>query len=240
MRATRCSPTRRRRSRGDRARAVGHRDRGARRRRPSTTSRSSGGWAAWSRSSSRPPRRRRPRPSTAPGPRGEVVPISTHDQLLGGRSGQVYLGCSFPARDAYRMTITEMGRPRRARAGLQGLRLALRRRLPGVPASSRRAVAGRRARDQPARGRHDAPVPRAALPDGGRTRQLDGALHLARRPHEVLSGHRQPARRPLSKHPARGPDRHRHGQQPALQPSHRVGRAVPPARRAVGVRQARA
>jgi hypothetical protein len=44
------------------------------------------------------------------GPRGEVVPISTHDQILGGRSGQIYLGCSFPARDAYRMTITEMGR----------------------------------------------------------------------------------------------------------------------------------
>jgi hypothetical protein len=44
------------------------------------------------------------------GPRGEVVPISTHDQILGGRSGQTYLGCSFPARDDYRMTITEMAR----------------------------------------------------------------------------------------------------------------------------------
>jgi hypothetical protein len=44
------------------------------------------------------------------GPRGEVVPISTHDQILGGRSGQIYLGCSFPARDEYRMAITEMGR----------------------------------------------------------------------------------------------------------------------------------
>ncbi len=43
-------------------------------------------------------------------PRGEVVTISTHDQILGGRSGQIYLGCSFPARDEYRMTITEMGR----------------------------------------------------------------------------------------------------------------------------------
>ena len=44
------------------------------------------------------------------GPRGEVVPISTHDQILGGRSGQIYLGCSFPARDEYRLAITEMGR----------------------------------------------------------------------------------------------------------------------------------
>ena len=28
--------------------------------------------------------------------------ISTHDQILGGDSGQIYLGCSFPARDDYR------------------------------------------------------------------------------------------------------------------------------------------
>lgn len=42
-------------------------------------------------------------------PRGEVVSISTHDQILGGRSGQIYLGCSFPAHDGYRMAITEMG-----------------------------------------------------------------------------------------------------------------------------------
>jgi hypothetical protein len=40
-------------------------------------------------------------------PRGEVVPISTHDQILGGPSGQVFLGCSFPARGEYRMAIQE-------------------------------------------------------------------------------------------------------------------------------------
>jgi hypothetical protein len=40
-------------------------------------------------------------------PRGEVVPISTHDQILGGASGQVFLGCTFPAREDYRMHITE-------------------------------------------------------------------------------------------------------------------------------------
>jgi hypothetical protein len=40
-------------------------------------------------------------------PRGEVLPISTHDQILGGPSDQVFLGCSFPARDAYRMRILE-------------------------------------------------------------------------------------------------------------------------------------
>ncbi|HET7747504.1 MAG TPA: carboxylate-amine ligase, partial [Vicinamibacteria bacterium] len=42
-------------------------------------------------------------------PQGEVVTISTHDQILGGPSGQVFLGCSFPARDEYRMAITGAG-----------------------------------------------------------------------------------------------------------------------------------
>ena len=39
------------------------------------------------------------------GPSGDVLPISTHDQILGGPSGQVYLGCHFPAQDAYRMKL---------------------------------------------------------------------------------------------------------------------------------------
>jgi hypothetical protein len=40
-------------------------------------------------------------------PRGEVVLISSHDQILGGDSGHVYQGCRFPAADAYRRTIQE-------------------------------------------------------------------------------------------------------------------------------------
>jgi len=43
------------------------------------------------------------------GPRGDVFPISTHDQILGGPSGQVFLGCRFPARDDYRLGIQEAG-----------------------------------------------------------------------------------------------------------------------------------
>ena len=38
-------------------------------------------------------------------PHGEVVATSTHDQILGGPSGQVYQGCSFPAHEDYRMAI---------------------------------------------------------------------------------------------------------------------------------------
>jgi hypothetical protein len=38
-------------------------------------------------------------------PRGEVITLSTHDQILGGPTGQVFLGCSFPAREDYRREI---------------------------------------------------------------------------------------------------------------------------------------
>jgi hypothetical protein len=39
-------------------------------------------------------------------PRGEVELLSTHDQLLGGASGQSYLGCVFPAAPEYARMIT--------------------------------------------------------------------------------------------------------------------------------------
>jgi hypothetical protein len=40
-------------------------------------------------------------------PLGRLEVLSTHDQLLGGPSGQSYLGCIFPADPAYAATITE-------------------------------------------------------------------------------------------------------------------------------------
>ena len=36
-----------------------------------------------------------------------MLPISTHDQILGGPGDQVFLGCSFPAREEYRLRISE-------------------------------------------------------------------------------------------------------------------------------------
>lgn len=42
-------------------------------------------------------------------PMGEVEILSTHDQILGGPSGQIYLGCRFPADEAYRMRLQELG-----------------------------------------------------------------------------------------------------------------------------------
>jgi hypothetical protein len=56
-------------------------------------------------------------------PLGEVEPLSTHDQMLGGPSGQAYLGCRFPASPEYATTIMaeamKVGR-RLAREGVIG------------------------------------------------------------------------------------------------------------------------
>jgi hypothetical protein len=43
-------------------------------------------------------------------PQGEVVLLSTHDQILGGPTNQVYQGCRFPAADPYRRQIQEAAR----------------------------------------------------------------------------------------------------------------------------------
>jgi hypothetical protein len=56
-------------------------------------------------------------------PDGSVELLSTHDQLLGGASGQSYLGCTFPADPAYSRLISEPGMTigeRLAREGVIG------------------------------------------------------------------------------------------------------------------------
>jgi len=40
-------------------------------------------------------------------PGGKAVLVSSHEQVLGGKTGQVYLGCRFPARESYRAMIQE-------------------------------------------------------------------------------------------------------------------------------------
>ena len=40
-------------------------------------------------------------------PDGKAVLVSSHEQVLGGNTGQVYLGCQFPAREEYRLMIQE-------------------------------------------------------------------------------------------------------------------------------------
>jgi len=56
-------------------------------------------------------------------PLGEVEIVSTHDQMLGGPSGQSYLGCVFPAAPEYACQITEIAErvgTELARAGVIG------------------------------------------------------------------------------------------------------------------------
>jgi hypothetical protein len=42
-------------------------------------------------------------------PRGQVILVATHDQILGGPLGQTYLGCRFPASAGYRAAIQAAG-----------------------------------------------------------------------------------------------------------------------------------
>jgi PGM1 C-terminal domain len=42
-------------------------------------------------------------------PMGRVDILSTHDQILGGTDGQIFLGCQFPAAEGYRCQIQELG-----------------------------------------------------------------------------------------------------------------------------------
>jgi hypothetical protein len=43
-------------------------------------------------------------------PVGETEVMSTHDQILGGEGGQVYLGAVFPAKKEYRVEIGAIGK----------------------------------------------------------------------------------------------------------------------------------
>jgi hypothetical protein len=54
-------------------------------------------------------------------PLGEVEILSTHDQLLGGPSGQSYVGCRFPADPAYAIEITRHAQKVGARLAREGV-----------------------------------------------------------------------------------------------------------------------
>ena len=62
-------------------------------------------------------------------PLGEVELLSTHDQLLGGPSGQTFLGCRFPADPEYAPAITRGGGEGRRAARRGGRDRPLRARL---------------------------------------------------------------------------------------------------------------
>ena len=79
-------------------------------------------------------------------PLGEVELLSTHDQLLGGPSGQKYLGCRFPADFGYAQAITREAAKIGAALAQRGRPRPLRRRLRRRPRP--RAARGRRTRSR--------------------------------------------------------------------------------------------
>ena len=54
-------------------------------------------------------------------PTGRIGPLSTHDQVLGGQTGQEYLGATFPADEAYRLDVQEEGLKAARRLAEQGV-----------------------------------------------------------------------------------------------------------------------
>ena len=54
-------------------------------------------------------------------PAGALEYLSTHDQVLGGPSGQVFLGCRFPADSGYRLAIQHDGAKVAARLASHGV-----------------------------------------------------------------------------------------------------------------------
>ena len=134
-----------------------------RRCRSTSTSPSSPRAAASSRSGS-PARRSAARASSCGSlPGGAVELLSTHDQLLGGASGQSYLGCTVPGGAGVRPDDHRARRDDRGAARPRGRARPVRGRLRGG-ARRRRRVDAVRDRAQPAQGRDDAPVPHAAVP----------------------------------------------------------------------------
>ncbi len=99
-------------------------------------------------------------------PLGAVECISTHDQVLGGPGGQVFLGCGFPADEPYRLAIQEEGAKVAALLAQHGVLGRFGIDFVSVPRGRR--MAQLRNRDQFAEGRHHPPVSHAPVPDRGR------------------------------------------------------------------------
>ncbi len=51
------------------------------------------------------PQRASPSVQVRVNPRGDVILMSSHDQILGGPAGQIFRGCRFPADEAYRQEV---------------------------------------------------------------------------------------------------------------------------------------
>ena len=150
-------------------------------------------------------------------PGGAVELLSTHDQLLGGASGQSYLGCTFPAAPEYARAITEHAETIGRRLADQG---ALGRFAIDfvVVRGSERRVDAVRDRAQPSQGRDDPPVPHAAVPHRRPLRPDDLALPHPPRAREAPGRHRPSRVRAAPRPGAVRPVRHRGPTRTPLRP----------------------
>jgi hypothetical protein len=105
--------------------------------------------------------------------------LSTHDQLLGGASGQSYLGCIFPADSAFSRLISEPAMRIGERLATEGAlgRFALDFVVTRNNAGDWSAYA---IELNLRKGRHHPPVPHPAVPDGRVVRRRFRSIPAAR------------------------------------------------------------
>ena len=150
-------------------------------------------------------------------PGGAVELLSTHDQLLGGASGQSYLGCTFPAAPEYARAITRhaetIGRwlADQGALGRFAIDFVVVRGGDGV-------LDPVRDRAQPAQRRDDPPVPHPAVPHRRPLRPDDRAVRHASWPRKAPDRHRPSRVRAASRAGAARPVRHCGPTRPAFRP----------------------
>ena len=139
-------------------------------------------------------------------PAGAVRLLSTHDQILHGRSGQQFAGCRFPADRAYAPVVSALAQrvaEHLADTGVIG-RLAV---DFLVIRGDGRPVATVRARGEPPHGRNDPPVPDARPPHRRQLRPADRELHDAAGEPTALRRDRSPRDPPVADARPGGPTR---------------------------------
>ena len=158
-------------------------------------------------------------------PLGEVEVLSTHDQILGGPTGQSYLGCSFPAAPQYARTITRQAEAIGARLAELGV---LGRFAVDFVVVRRGDLWDSYAIEVNLRkGGTTHPFLTMQFLTGGRYDSSTGLFTTPARPREAPRRHGPPGGREPARPAGRRPLRHRGAHRPALRPRHPDGRRAP-------------